>query len=103
MNRRIIVAAVAAGSLGIVGFGWWWLQKSESPMNDLTAADVESMTGEVFGPDVVLSAVPRTNIPAKYVPFVLDTLRPAERNEYPHEWDEDATIGKVTIRKRNGN
>ena len=66
------------------------------------APAVESMTGEILELEGVTSTVPVTDIPPEYMPRLLDAFRPAVVHDYPGQWDESQTIGRLIIKTRDG-
>lgn len=103
MKRRTLIVLVLATSVGLsilVAYVYFVGRPPETI--PLTEEDVESLVAELFEVDGFTREVPPTEIPAEYVPKILDTLRPILVREYPRQWDEWATLGKVTIRRRDG-
>jgi hypothetical protein len=65
-------------------------------------AEVEEVSALLYERDGWGGAVPEFALPREYVSPVLAALRPPERHEYPHQWDERCTVGRLRIRCRGG-
>lgn len=102
MNRLTRWSLLLFGIAGLALIIGWTIWFTQPPSIILDDCEIEMVTAEVFNADGLTKAVPATNIPAEYIQTLLDVLRPVARHEYPHQWDEASTIGKLTIKKQDG-
>jgi hypothetical protein len=64
--------------------------------------EVDHVDFEVFAVEGQTEPIPRTRVPTRYIPDVLHFFQPVTLSDYPADWDELFTIGKVTIETRTG-
>jgi hypothetical protein len=91
----LLALAVLLGVYVLLRAGWW---RAVLP----TSGEVEDMRVALNpAPQWGIAAIPQFTLPPEYVPVVLEALEPAERKEYPAQWDQE-TIGLITIRTKAG-
>jgi hypothetical protein len=102
-RRRTLFALAFAALVGLSVLIGYFLSVGRPPETiALTDEEVESVIAELFKVDDIPPPVPPTKVPREYVPKILNALRPILVHQYPHQWDEWTTLGKVTINKRDG-
>jgi hypothetical protein len=86
----------------VCSFLWWLSYRRNTITLPLKDVDVESVTAEVFQDDMVMVGAPQTQIPAEYIPKLLDALRPIVTvQDRGGLWDELPPLGKLTLHKRD--
>jgi hypothetical protein len=106
VRRRTLFASALAALIGlliVVAYFFVVGRPGQSPETiALSDEDVGSVVVEVFKVDGLTRPVPPTEIPPDYIPKILEALRPVVVRNYPHQWDEWNTLGKMLIRRRDG-
>ncbi len=100
MNRRTNLVLALVASICFLGLAIWFFNRNAPPKEHfLRDEDVESVVAETFS-NYGDKGVSSFQIPAEYVPRILDAIRPIVENEYPPNFDEPL-LGKLTIHKRD--
>jgi hypothetical protein len=97
------VLLIALGVVTVITASWLLIVRRQPEVMALPEdAELEEVTALLYERDGWGSPVPEFALPRDYIPPVLAALRPAERNEYPHQWDEWCTVGRLRIRCQGG-